>query len=242
MRGKIAHMTSVQNSSPRLLPVAIVLAILLGMFALTTFAVTKGNPAAFDQAATLVFRDQGNPLDPLGQPWLEETGRDITALGSNLVVGLVAIILAICLVLARLYRPAVLLVFAIAGGIAMANIVKLFFDRPRPDFGGAIRVFTSSFPSGHATVSALAFVFIGMLLARLTRSRAIAVVAIGTAVLLTLLIGLSRVYLGVHYPTDVLAGWFLGAAWALACWIGGELLQLLPDKGCLDPARSHTQP
>jgi undecaprenyl-diphosphatase len=124
------------------------------------------------------------------------------------------------LFLARKQAAAWLMLFAVFGGIALSDLLKLAFARPRPDFvAPAARVFTTSFPSGHATLSAITYLTIAALLARSQSSSRIGRYFVIVAALLTILIGISRVYLGVHYPTDVLGGWCVGAAWALGCWL-----------------------
>ncbi len=135
---------------------------------------------------------------------------------------LVIITLAIAgyLFLARKQTAAWLMLVAVFGGIALSDLLKFAFGRPRPDFiSPAARVFTTSFPSGHATLSAITYLTIAALLARSQSSPRIGVYFIVLAALLTILIGVSRIYLGVHYPTDVIGGWCIGAAWALGCWV-----------------------
>ena len=111
------------------------------------------------------------------------------------------------------------MLLAVAGGIGLNNLLKLLFPRRRPEVvTPAARVFTTSFPSGHATLSAIAYLTIGALLSRAFPTAALSLYFMALAVFLTVLVGSSRVYLGVHYPTDVLAGWCIGAAWALFCW------------------------
>jgi undecaprenyl-diphosphatase len=125
---------------------------------------------------------------------------------------------------------------AVFGGIAVSDLLKFAFGRPRPDFiSPAARVFTTSFPSGHATLSAITYLTIAALLARSQSSPRIGVYFIVVAALLTILIGVSRIYLGVHYPTDVLGGWCVGAAWALGCWV---LMTLLQQGGRIGSASS----
>ena len=107
----------------------------------------------------------------------------------------------------------------VGGGIGLNNLLKLVFPRRRPQVvTPAARVFTTSFPSGHATLSAIAYLTIGALLSRAFPTAALSLYFMALAVFLTVLVGSSRVYLGVHYPTDVLAGWCIGAAWAIFCW------------------------
>jgi undecaprenyl-diphosphatase len=118
---------------------------------------------------------------------------------------------------------------AVLGGVAINNLLKYAFARPRPDFvTHAARVFTTSFPSGHATLSAITYLTMGALLARIHHSLAIRIYLMSVAVFLILLIGMSRIYLGVHYPTDVLGGWCIGAAWAMGWWV---LMAWLQNKG-----------
>jgi len=99
-------------------------------------------------------------------------------------------------------------------------VLKDIMDRPRPDLvSHLVDVQTSSFPSGHATLSAVVYLTIGALLAREQPSRGLRFYVMAVAILATMLIGCSRVYLGVHWPTDVLAGWAIGSAWAMLWWI-----------------------
>jgi undecaprenyl-diphosphatase len=119
-----------------------------------------------------------------------------------------------------------LVIGAVCGGMMLSTALKMGFERPRPDLvPHATRVYTASFPSGHAMLSATAYLTLGALLARVEKLRRIKAFFLGLAVCLTLLIGISRVYLGVHWPSDVLAGWADGAAWASLCWFAALQLQ-----------------
>lgn len=207
------------------LQAALVLAILLGVFGHIADEVIEGDTVVFDRAVTMMLRDNGDIKDPLGPAWLEEAGRDLTGLGSFAVLGLVVIVVAAFLVLVRQYRAAVFVTLAVISGTILSTVSKIFFDRPRPP-DAVLRVFTSSFPSGHATVSAVTYLTLGALLAYLSNDRRQGAFCLGVAIIITFIVGLSRIYLGVHYPTDVLAGWSLGAAWALLCWVAASLLGL----------------
>ena len=156
---------------------------------------------------------------PIGPAWVQEAARDLTSLGSIIVLLIITLAVAGYLFLARKQAAAWLMLIGVFGGIALSDLLKFFFARPRPNIvSPAARVFTSSFPSGHAALSAITYLTIAALLARSQSSPRIGVYFIVLAALLTMLIGVSRVYLGVHYPTDVLGGWCIGAAWALGCW------------------------
>jgi undecaprenyl-diphosphatase len=107
---------------------------------------------------------------------------------------------------------------SVAGGVLISQAMKWAYARPRPDLvPHGTEVFTASFPSGHSMMSAVVYLTLGALLARTQSERRVKTYVLAVAVLLTVLVGASRVYLGVHWPTDVLAGWALGGMWALIC-------------------------
>ncbi len=146
--------------------------------------------------------------------------RDVTALGGIPVLTLLALLSLGWLILRHRWRSVTLLVLALPGGLLLNTLLKRGFDRPRPGLVAHLaEVDTSSFPSGHAMLSAIGFLTLGVLLASGAERRRERAYILGAAVALTLLIGSSRVYLGVHWPSDVLAGWCLGAAWAMGCWL-----------------------
>lgn len=193
------------------------LAVLLGGFGLIADEVSDGETMKIDEAVLMAFRTPGDPTDPIGPAWLEEAARDVTALGSFTVLAILITVVVLHLFLIGRKRTGWFLTASVIGGTLLSSGLKSIFDRPRPDLTGVARVFTTSFPSGHATVSAVVYLTLGALLAEMTESRGQKILYLGSAVLLTVMVGLSRVYLGVHYPTDVLAGWSIGAGWALAC-------------------------
>jgi undecaprenyl-diphosphatase len=208
---------------PELLVLAIV-AVAAGLtiaFGHIAEEVREGDSTAFDRTLLLALRNPADLSDPLGPPWLEEAARDITALGSYSVLGLVVGAVAIYLMMIRRRGSALWLLASVIGGAALSSVLKIGFDRPRPDFvAHAVRVFTMSFPSGHAALSAVTYLTLGALLASTTGSRLQRLYFLTLALLLTILVGITRIYLGVHYPTDVLAGWSFGAAWAILCCLG----------------------
>ena len=121
---------------------------------------------------------------------------------------------------------ALLVLLAVFGGGAIVYFLKLGFDRPRPDLvPHGSYVFTASFPSGHSMLSAITYLTLGFLLARSQSHRTLRIYIMVLTLVVTGLVGLSRVYLGVHWPTDVLAGWAAGACWALLCWLVARWIQ-----------------
>jgi undecaprenyl-diphosphatase len=170
--------------------------------------------------------DPEKPKKPIGPFWLQRAGPDITALGSASVLALITILVAGYLLLWRKYGAAVLLVVATVGGVALETMLKHIIQRERPD--RAYRVLeatTTSFPSGHSMLSAVVYLTLGALLARFVSRPAEKMYVLAVAMLLTVLVGASRVYLRVHYPTDVLAGWSAGLVWAMICWLTAHYLQ-----------------
>jgi undecaprenyl-diphosphatase len=175
---------------------------------------------AFDTDIMLAFREAGRPDDPVGPPWLEEAVRDITALGSMVVLVLVTATVIVYLLLIGWRRHALLVLVAVGGGQVLSSLLKLGIDRPRPDLvSHLVNVQTLSFPSGHAMMAAVTYLTLGSMLAGIVPGRATRIYVLSVAIMVTLLVGVSRVYLGVHWPSDVLAGWCAGFAWATLCWV-----------------------
>jgi undecaprenyl-diphosphatase len=188
--------------------------------------VLEGHTAALDFRILQLFRNPADPSQPLGPPWLKEAMRDLTSLGSTVVLALVFLIVLTYLLFARKRAAALLFSIAVLGGQAASTLLKWAIERPRPGLPEwAPRVVTASFPSGHAMLSAVTFLTLGALLTRVEARPPLRVYFISVAVFLTVLVGISRIYLVVHWPTDVLAGWALGSAWALLCWTVAVWLQ-----------------
>ena len=204
----------------------LVSAILLWAFGVIAHETARGDTSAFDRQVLLAFRDPSNPSVPIGPAWLQEAARDVTSLGSIVVLTIITLAAAAYLLLANRRGAALLMLFAVFGGMVLVELLKAIIARPRPDLlFHAVRVFTASFPSGHASLSAITYLTAGAILARSQPSFALRFYFATLASFITVLIGVSRLYLGVHYPTDVLAGWCIGSAWAIACWVIAEWLE-----------------
>jgi undecaprenyl-diphosphatase len=188
--------------------------------------VLEGDTTTVDERLLLSLRSPNDAGDPLGAPWVEDLARDITGLGGAAVLTLLTAATAGFLALQRKRHLALYLLAAVASGTALTTLLKLGFARPRPELvpHGQL-VYTSSFPSGHSMLSAVAYLTLGALLASGQTNFRMRAYLIALAAFLTILVGASRVYLGVHWPTDVLAGWTAGAAWALLCWAIAERLR-----------------
>ncbi|OOG58048.1 phosphatase PAP2 family protein [Polaromonas sp. C04] len=148
-------------------------------------------------------------------PWLAEVMRDLSGLGSTTVLALFTVATTGYLALISARTSAFLVATSVISGSILVSVFKAAFGRLRPDAAYAeLSVAGLSFPSGHASMSAIVFLTLGSLLASTHSRPAERIYILGTAVLMTLLVGLSRVALGVHWATDVLGGWAFGAAWA----------------------------
>jgi undecaprenyl-diphosphatase len=199
--------------------------------------VLEGDTQAYDEWVLRRLRSPDDPTDPIGPDWLDAVWRDLTALGSGAVLTLVTLSGAGYLLIRRRRRMLALLVAVSVGGVVLSIAMKAFFARPRPEFISSMEhVVSPSFPSGHSMLSAVIYLTLGALLARTSPNFRDKIYFLTMAVLLTLLVGFSRVYLGVHYPTDVLAGWSAGLVWALTCWLIAYLLQ---KTGVIEPPRNQ---
>ena len=194
--------------------------VFLFVFARIAEEMREGDTRDFDQILLLAFRSKTGLFEPLGPSWLAEVMRDITALGSFTVLGLVTFSVAGFLMLTQKRHAAGIVVLSITSGTLVSSLLKWLFARPRPDLvPHATVVYTQSFPSGHAMLSAVVYLTLGALLARTQAEPKVKAYLLLLAIALTLTVGISRVYLGVHWPTDVLGGWAVGACWALLWWV-----------------------
>jgi undecaprenyl-diphosphatase len=211
-----------------LVPLILLVLIAGGVWLFVALAseVSEGETLTLDRTALLALRNPADLSDPVGPPWLEGAVRDLTSLGSIVVLSLLTLAISGFLVLDGKWRIALLVVVAVAGGLLGNHLLKHGFRRARPDLVPHRAVVSStSFPSGHAMSSAATYLTLGALLARIQKRRRLRLFILCFAVFLTLLVGFTRVYLGVHWPTDVLAGWTAGGVWALLCWTVALRLQ-----------------
>ena len=191
-------------------------------FAVLARNAPKGTYVPLELQFMRAMRRDGEPIGPW---WVADAIRDLTALGSATVLILLILLILGYLCLRRRYRTALLIAAATAGGELLNTALKNAFERARPDAAlHVVKVTSTSFPSGHAMAASIFYLTMGALLARLAERRREKAYIIGTALLLTGITAFSRVYLGVHYPTDVLAGWAAGTAWALLCWFVADWL------------------
>ncbi|HSG39942.1 MAG TPA: phosphatase PAP2 family protein [Thermoanaerobaculia bacterium] len=221
-----------QSPRSELFPLIILIVVAAGILGFAELAqdVREGNTSSFDREILLSLREPADRSDPLGPRWLEGMMRDFTALGSHGVVTLLTLGVCTFLALDGKKRAALLVLIAIGGAMAWSPLLKEAFQRARPDLvAHGAYVYTKSFPSGHSMLAAAAYLSMGSLLARVQARRRLKAFLIGFAVLITLIVGFSRVYLGVHWPTDVLAGWTIGGLWALLCWVLARWLQRRGD-------------
>lgn len=193
-----------------------------GLFAFAKLGeeMVEGDTRAFDKYVLLLLRTPRNPADPIGPSWFEEMMRDFSALGGTGVLLTVTLAVVGFLIISRKRSMAATVAVSVTTGMLLSQMLKWGFARPRPDLVPALtQVYTHSFPSGHAMVSAVVYLTLGVLIARTSIRTEMKAYLLTIACLLTFVVGISRVYLGVHWPTDVLAGWAGGAAWALLCWL-----------------------
>ena len=199
--------------------------------------VSDGESQRFDAWVNNSLRRPDRPGLPRGPVWLLEVGRDVTALGGPVVLTMITLAAAGYLFLERKRHAMVLMLLAIVSGSLLSTALKHVFDRDRPPGGSDLAaVMTSSFPSGHSMLSAVVYLVLGTMLARTESRRAIRVYFMALAILLTLIVGLSRIFMLVHYPTDVLAGWTAGLGWALVWWLIARWLQ---HRGSVEQASNE---
>ena len=208
-----------------LLAVLVVVAGIWGFIVLAD-AVSEGRTQCFDESVLRALRRPDDPAIPIGPRWMEGVGRDLTAMGDVSVLLLTTLAVTGFFLLDGKFAAMGFMLAAVTGGLTVSSLLKAGFERPRPDVVPHLsQVYTSSFPSGHSMMSAVVYLTLGTMLARMVTERRLKFYFLGVALVLTALVGISRVYMGVHYPTDVLAGWTAGLVWATLCWLAARKLQ-----------------
>lgn len=218
---------------------AMLLTLLTGVWAAIelTDEVTDGTTRRIDRALLLAFRTGAGDL--AGPAWVQEMMRDFTSLGGVGILTFITVAVVGYELLEHRRWKAATLVVAVLGGVGVSTLLKRLIDRDRPDLVAyAAEVSTASFPSGHSMMAATVYLTLAALLMRFHARRATQIYILTAAMLATLLVGISRVYLGVHWPTDVAAGWMIGASWALTVWLGAVLVE---RRGELAGALNHQQ-
>jgi len=216
-------------------------AIAAGVWAFATLAseVKEGETYSFDRRILLAMRRPGD-LAPKGSPAFQEAVRDVSALGGVSLLGLVTVIAIGFLALDGKSHMAYFAAGSVVGGMVVGALLKDIFQRPRPEIVPHVAyAVNTSFPSGHSMMSAVTYLTLGALLARSQERKRLKAYFLLLAALLTFMVGVSRVYLGVHWPTDVLAGWMAGAVWALLCWLVARWLQ---GRKTLEREAEHSLP
>jgi undecaprenyl-diphosphatase len=196
--------------------------MLTGLAVLTALAAQLGTPSVqrFDETVVRSLRNAEDLTQPIGPTWFKELARDFTALGGYGILSTITLLVTTFLHLERRPARAHFVVVAIVAGYSLSMTLKALIARPRPDIVPWLsHVHSSSFPSGHSMMSAVVYLSLGLMLSDLTSRRLLKTFVVVAPLTISALVGLSRVYMGVHYPTDVVAGWWLGISWSLACWL-----------------------
>ncbi len=206
----------------------------LGALAFVRLAdtVRAGKTMALDEGILRALRHPENPAVPRGPAWLAEAAQDVTAMGSGMNLSLITAVVIGFLGLNRRFRAAGFLVLSLSSGMILSRLLKDLFVRPRPTVVPKLTHYDpGSFPSGHSMLSALVYLTLGGILSRMAKAAAAKVYFMTVAIVLALLVGLSRMFLGVHYPSDVLAGWAAGSLWSSIC---SQLARVLQRQGTVE--------
>lgn len=216
----------IRRIDSRMLLAFLVVAPCLIAFLKLASEVAEGDTLALDRWLLEQLRTPGQPGVPVGPKWLHRAFVDFTALGGGAVLTLITTLAAGYLFARRKALLALFLASAIAAGGILNSLLKFGFVRERPDVvPHLVEVSSASFPSAHAMNSAMVYLTLAALLCSAERSWRVRTFLMSAAIMLTLIIGSSRVYLGVHWPSDVLAGWSVGAAWAVGCSLFARALR-----------------
>ncbi len=198
----------------------VMLAASLAIFLILSLTAPGGAFEAAEREFLLSLRNGDDPALLNGPGWLLYFVQNITALGGWPVLTVFSLALAGALMVQKQWSFLLVLLAVVIGETIITGVLKGFFDRTRPDFlPHLISASSKSFPSGHSASAAAVYFTFGLAIANVVKQRAIRRYALGASLVIVFLIGASRVFLGVHYPSDVIAGWCVGAAWASAVWL-----------------------
>ena len=227
----MARWRRLERAELKLLVIGLGLCGVLFLFIRLAGEVMKGDTQTFDVQIIRSLHSAADPAQPIGPAWMEGVLIDVTALGSPIVLGLIVLIITGYLLLEARYVTAVIVLLSSISGEILNETLKVFFERPRPSVVTHLRtVVTASFPSGHAIESAIIYLTLGALLMRVVEGRITKVYCMAMAMFLTLIVGVSRVFLGVHYPSDVLGGWMLGFFWAAVTFLVTQRFERTVDR------------
>lgn len=188
----------------------------------------EGDTGTFDRRLISLLRTSDSVGEPIGPAWFKDSMRDVTALGGFTFLVLMTIVVVLSLLFHRKRREGIIVAATAIGAQFSIEIFKLLYDRPRPGrLLPPIHAYTASFPSGHTTESTALFLIVATVIATLEAKDNTKILAYTVAIFVIVAIGFSRVYLGMHWPTDVLGGWVLGTVWALVAWI---VLRKRPER------------
>jgi undecaprenyl-diphosphatase len=210
----------------------IVLTVLGGILVFIGIAneVVEGDTQHFDNYILKLLREPDDVSQPAFPGWVTDAMEDITSLGSATIIVLFTLIVSGYLLLRKKYYLLWLVLAATIGGALIVWGLKEFIGRTRPTIVTHLLEENSlSFPSGHSMMSAIVYLTQATLISRAQENRNAKIYIISTALILTFLIGISRIYIGVHYPTDVIAGWVAGISWALLCWYVASVIERKRD-------------
>jgi undecaprenyl-diphosphatase len=209
-------MALLRKTEARVLLTILGLLAAIWAFLSVTGEVREGDTSRLDTRILLAFRTPGDLATPIGPRWMQESARDLTALGGVTTLSLVVVMAIAILILLGRRTQALVLGVAVVFAQALAELLKYLIHRPRPELVPQHDlVYSASFPSGHAMMTPVVYLTLAAIVAASHPRRAIKVLLLVGAAVLTVVVGLSRIYLGVHWPSDVLAGWTLGTAIAL---------------------------
>ncbi|WP_420407065.1 phosphatase PAP2 family protein [Hoeflea sp.] len=218
----------IKTGNANRLPVVLFGIVTLGVYAFIEIAdeLAEGELRKIDEGLFLLLRSADDRSVPLGPPWLQETAVEITAIGGYPLIILTLAAVAGFFVVTKRYGAALYAMLSVGTGALLSQTLKNYYGRPRPDLVDHLdTVHTMSFPSGHALVTTVAYLTMASIIIGFLDNNRARIYVVFVAVFVAFIVGVSRVYVGVHWPSDVAAGWALGAAWASLSWLIVHLLR-----------------